>query len=91
MCEERKDSNGQIAGHPDDYVEEFVYALGVQSDGRVVEECHPGLLEQGVGDAEPLPHAPGVAGHGPIRGLRQPDEPKELVDAVRPPRAWGSG
>ena len=40
-----------------------------------------GVLDQHVGEAEPLAHAPGVGLDGAVAGLRQADPLQQLVDA----------
>ena len=64
----------QEAAHPLD-------ALGVEAVGRLVEHEHPGIAEQGIGEAEPLPHAEREAADLAARGVGEPDEAEHLVDA----------
>ena len=62
------------AAHPPD-------AGRVEAVGGLVEDQHRRVAEQGVGDAEPLPHAERVVAH-PALGLgrRQRDQREHLVD-----------
>ena len=52
----------QHGAHPVD-------ALGVEAVGRFVQDQHPGRIEEGLGDAETLPHSQRV-GADPFAGLR---------------------
>ena len=54
----------------------------VEAVGRLVEDQHGRVAEQGVGDAEPLLHAEGVVAQPALRlGLVERDEVEHLVDA----------
>ena len=63
-------------------------ALRVEAVGRLVEDEQLARLQQGGGDAEPLPHAEGV-GAVPLAGRgAQPDPVQRRVDP-RPGRCAG--
>ena len=56
--------------------------LGVQTDGRLVEEEHHRAVEQSPGDLQPTFHAPGERGHLALASLPQPDHLQHLTNAV---------
>ena len=70
---------GEVAqqpAHPGD-------ALGIQPVRRFVQDEHLRLTDERLGDAEPLPHAEGIAAHPAIGGVGQPDEVQQVL---HPPR-----
>ena len=65
-------------------------ALGVQPVGRLVEEQHPRIAEQGGGEGEPLPHAHRVGAGAAAGERRDAGELEQLVDpGVRDARRGG--
>ena len=57
------------------------HAGGVESGGGLVEQQQAWLADQRAGDAEPLPHAVGVASHAILGAPRQVDGVERGVDA----------
>src|SRR5947209_4043731 len=55
--------------------------LGVQADGRLVEEQHPGRVEQAPGDLEPSLHPARERLHVLVPTVPQPDELQDLAHA----------
>ena len=58
------------------------HAVEVQAVDRLVEEQHIGIAQESSRDAEPLPHAEGVALDPTPGGLLRTDQPEHLVHAA---------
>ncbi len=72
-----------LGGELPDELQELPGALGVEAERRLVHDDQPGLLQQHVGHAEPLPHAPGVGPHPGVGGLAESHPPEQPVDLGR--------
>ena len=58
--------------------------LGVEADGRLVEQQDLGIMDQRAGDLEPALHARGQRAHRLRRPVGELDEVQHLLDAVAP-------
>ena len=55
----------------------------VEAGGRLVEEEHPGLAEERLGQAEPLAHALRVGADAPVGRVGEPDPFEQRRDGGR--------
>ncbi len=55
-------------------------AIGVQAQGRLVEETDLGILDEHFRDAQPLAHPAGEGSHLLLRIIGEPDDLKGLID-----------
>ena len=56
--------------------------LGVEADGRLVDDHELRIAEQRLGDADALPHAARVAAEAPVGGAVEVDELEQLAHAA---------
>ena len=54
---------------------------GIETVERLVEDQDPGVVAEGVGELDPLPHALGVAGDPPLGGVGETDPFERLPRA----------
>ena len=66
---------------PGDHVEQLVADARIKADGRLVEEQHARLGDEGARDLQAPALAAAVAADGPVDELRQPERLDELGDA----------
>ena len=60
--------------------------LRIEADGRLVEEQHAGVVDEGARDLEPPLHAGGERPHQGVAPIRELDEMQHLVDPALAPR-----
>jgi hypothetical protein len=71
-----------LGGDTPDQLQHLRHALRVDADGRLVQNQHVGVLDQGVGDAEALEHAARVGRHRIVGPLGEADLVQQRVDAA---------
>ncbi len=65
-----------------DHLAELARADRIQPDGRLVEEQHRGVMQQGAGDMEALFHSARVAFDALAAAILQPDQLEQVGDAL---------
>ena len=77
----QEDRHPALADEPAQQVEDLDDAERVDRGRRLVEDQDVGILDEGIGDAEPLEHAPRVRVDRVV-GARQADLVEDLVDRL---------
>jgi hypothetical protein len=72
------DRHAELGTDPGDQLQHRVAARRVEPDGRLVEQQHPGVADQRLGQLDPLLHAGRVGADLPVPLLVQPDVPQRL-------------
>ncbi len=84
----RRQQHHAVGGEPAQQVAEADPLLGVEAGGGFVHHDHPGVAQQGLGDADPAQHAAGVGAQRALRGAGQVDQFEQFLDPC-PRRAGG--
>ena len=77
-----EDDGDALGAEGEDEVADFAGAAGVDAGGGFVEDEEAGAVDDGLGEADALEHAFGVAGEGAIGGVFEVDEVEEFGAAV---------
>ena len=70
--------DAEVRTDPADELEHVVAPGGVEPVGRLVEQDERRVVDQGLGELDPLPHPGGVAAHRPVPLLVQTDVPERV-------------
>ncbi len=79
----QQDGQAALVGQPPEQVQDLDHAERVDGRGRLVEDEQVGVLDQGVGDAQALEHAPRVRLDQGVGAIGQ-------TDLARGPHRWSS-
>ena len=72
------DRDAELRAGPADQRQHLVAPRRIQAVGGLIEQEQPGVVDQRLGELDPLAHARGVATHGPIALLVEPHVPEDL-------------
>ena len=87
----QQDRHALVGAQPLDEQQQLAHALGVDVHRRLVEDEDRRVLDQRVGEAEPLAHAPRVAADLAVGVGGEPDVVEQGVDPRRGRVAPGGG
>ncbi len=77
-----EDSDAGLVAQRPDVFPDGVERLGIEPKRRLVEEEHPGVVQQPAGDLQPPLNAAGKGAYEGVPPVRQPDDVEKAFDAL---------